>query len=341
MALFGTLNGILGAGGAAPSRWMATADDQQRFSDDFGATWSDDQDYVGNQSAVRGMPNGTWMLSKQGGTGTGLYRSTDNADTFSFENNFDSVSCNGFRADASGNWVAVGDGSKIKYSSDDGDTWTTANNPFTPSTIARVQGVTTNGSGDFICTGHSFNPGSGSRVPIAVSTDFGVTWTHTNTGVNKNMQAISHEDGVWITVGQDGMLLRSTDTGASWSSISNPWVTFGASYITDVAVFNGTWIIIGLDENEGATTLAISRSTDGGLTWSSFISNAATPNTSLGRRIDVDALGQLMIYYNATGGHKVIKSTDDGLSWGNIISTGNNQAIGVGDTVFSNNSGST
>lgn len=340
MALFGTLNGILGAGGAAPSRWFATANGEQRFSADFGATWSADQNIINGKSAVHGMPSGTWIMTESDVSGRGLYQSTDNGDSFTFRNNFNSNEVKGLSADNSKNWVAVGEKSTIKYSTDDGVTWNNANNPFTPIATVRIGRVTNNGSSDYICVGDIYNPGGGNRSAVAVSTDSGVNWSDINTGFAIELLDISTDGSVWIAVGKSGTILRSVNTGTSWTSISNPFGSAIDDSIGSVSNFGGVWVAVGKDATLGSTEIAIIKSTDNGLTWGSFITNPATPNTTSGVFVDVDALGQFMIYYPQSGGSRVMTSTDSGVTWGSVVNT-TNGSPSILDKTFSNNSGNT
>ena len=112
---------------------------------------------------------------------------------------------------------------------------------------------------------------------------------------------IAYGNGVFVAVGYNGTIARSTDGGATWGSlISNP---FGSSIIASIAYGNGVFVA-------GTADGKIARSLDGGATWGSLISNPFGSSDIIGI-----AYGNGVFVAGTTDG-KIARSLDGGATWG-------------------------
>ena len=60
----------------------------------------------------------------------------------------------------------------------------------------------------------------GNTDSVAYSTDGGVSWTATSTGVGQNLNSVATDGRRWIAVGVNEALVISMDGGVTWSSLS-------------------------------------------------------------------------------------------------------------------------
>lgn len=132
------------------------------------------------------------------------------------------------------------------------------------------------------------------------------------------VKAVFGEKGVLIAVGDNGLLKRSTDGGASWSALVSPLIT----NFTCGLVINGIYIAAGAASN-------IIRSTDGGLTWSVVVIASA------GSWTDIATNGVVMMMTRSVGaGQGIWKTTDFGLNW--FASADGYTAAGFRSIAYSN-----
>lgn len=205
--------------------------------------------------------------------------------------------------------------------------------------------IAANSAGRFVAVG---NAGS------AVYSDDSLSWLPLVLGVGENMKAIEVNASTWITVGDNGTILRSGD-GRNYVPRTLPSAT--ASNLKDVRFGGGVWVIVGANGAVGVIFI----STDDGLSWVQVATSptlAALSCVSFGGTwcaggtggavlTSVDATtwtagtfaGVINItdmefgsggHLLATGGTSVYKSTDGGVSWGVIaanIGPGSNLAI--------------
>jgi hypothetical protein len=225
--------------------------------------------------------NGQWVAVGDGSGNTIKY-SSDALNWTNSTNGFrvygQSIGGYGIAYGGGSNWVAVGHdiaslpnpGKNIKYSSDNGVSWSNAtSNTFTEIQTSYGYGVYY-GNSRFIAVG--FDPNS-TNATIKYSTDNGATWVDSLSGSFDYAGRGVAFDGVstWITVGQDasGNTIRiSTDNGVNWTNVMSGG--FG-DHGRGVAYANSMWFAVG-DMNDSTST--IKYSSDGGLTWSDAVSGA-------------------------------------------------------------------
>jgi len=185
-----------------------------------------------------------------------------------------------------------------------------------------------------------------SDILVAKSTDFGATWTyvtadHTNAGTDKPILAVRGQD-VYVSYDhtQSAYVTSSHDGGATFTEIKINqnaklgWSLGGGGTITQDGSVYFSWD--GYQQNGGAkgdVNLYVSKSTDGGLTWTTKLLDVSKspPDCSafncgwafLGAAMTMtsDANGNLYTLWNAgsvAGGPERIyfsKSTDGGNTW--------------------------
>jgi photosystem II stability/assembly factor-like uncharacterized protein len=231
----------------------------------------------------------------------------------------------------------------IYMSADMGETWTQT------ATISATSGST-----------HSFyiSPkdtnlyvvaftGGGDR--IMRSTDRGATWTSTivrnfsSYGMPLEMDA-AHPDTL-LFAPEDGLLYRSLDFGAKWDTLSAP----GFASPCDIQIVRDSAGIVWVGDSSPSR---ISRSTDGGVTWTLVFSGSSSEIPTIANvRLD-NGQG----FATAWGSGGLQKTTNFGQSWTTVTSTGSTWGVdiahddptvvmfgvyGGGMTYLSTNSGST
>ena len=151
---------------------------------------------------------------------------------------------------------------QLYKTTDGGSTW----NPITTTTGGIYQFIDAN-NGWMIGSSVS-NIGEGNLNSIYHTTNGGTSWTiqSDNIGTGKAIYFTDLQHG-WV-VGQDGLVLKTTDGGTNWNLVTNTGLTTGYS---SKAVFfldaNNGWISGGNQNTEGIGTRFILATKDGGTTW--------------------------------------------------------------------------
>ncbi len=185
---------------------------------------------------------------------------------------------------------------------------------------------------------------------IVATSDGGTTWQEQDSGTVMNLNAVSFPDAVhgWI-VGDGTNILATTDGGITWGVLTSNNTT-GFYDVDFVDTLHG-W---GLPTDLGLPTgLGISRTTDGGATWTMTQMSRVFPS-------DMDfadsthgwAVGNR--YDQATGTYPdcILSTTDGGVTW-NVHDTGtyvnltavdfcdatHGWAVGNEDTIFATDDG--
>ncbi|HYV91524.1 MAG TPA: fibronectin type III domain-containing protein [Chitinophagales bacterium] len=193
--------------------------------------------------------------------GSGVYKSTDHGDTWNDMNpGLDarkSIAC--FTGKSDGTLFLGTTTFGVWRSTDNGNTWQQKTVGLTAFNSIQI---TTNAAGDIL---YSANYGSSSR--IFRSTDNGDSWSQVAAnGTDQYTKIKQHNaDTIWATERFQGPtnLSFSVDNGATWAN--NP---LHISAIWDIDCSHGSTIFIG-SESEG-----VSRSLDGGQTWTLGVGNS-------------------------------------------------------------------
>lgn len=170
-------------------------------------------------------------------------------------------------------------------------------------------------------------------------------WTQSVTGINANLLDIHFPDPVnGYAVGENGMIIKTEDSGTSWNTINSPvtthirscyWITESFGWIaTEDGLFstvtggvnwtqqplsgtNNVHHVEFIDLNTGFCTGnmgTIYKTSDGGFSWSEMIVN--NPTTSNNAVIDISFPTPAVGYASMSGYNWVyLKTTDGGATW--------------------------
>lgn len=144
---------------------------------------------------------------------------------------------------------------------------------------------------------------------IARSEDNGVTWSVKPSGITGGLHGVWGEGEQIIAAGDLGVILRSMDGGETWTAVSSGT----ASHLTAVWGTDNNVVVVGSG--------IILRSTDGGATWTSTFSNPTSSFTAVwGTESAIVAVGSQGV---------ARRSTDGGASWTATSSFTSNDLRGV------------
>ena len=285
-------------------------------------------------------------------------------------------------ASGTGTWIAawqskddlggtIGTDSDILFarSTDGGNTWSA---PAALNSIAVGDtdedfdvSLATDGAGTWVATwygGELFGP----DILTARSTDDGLTWAapsllHSSSEVSLDASIATDGAGLWLVVwasdddlgatngtGDDIFVSRSSDSGVSWTApvtlnSSAPLAGFhrAPSIATDDI---GTWLVTwaAFDAGTGKRDILVSRSTDGGLSWSaeSPLSPAANGFDDSGPHVTTDGGGLWLTVWTSKdplGGTVgtdsdifIARSADSGVTWTPPTALNSNAASDTG-----------
>ena len=302
--------------------------------------------------AIATSTTGTWVAIWDGS----LARSTDDGVTWTRLPLSLSLRPS-LATDRSGNWVAVWDTSvfggdsdldvAVMRSGDDGITWSVpaplnSDWDIDVSTDTSAQ-VVTDRAGNWLTVWHG--PFSGpADIRSARSTDNGVTWTDPALVVPSapllGVPALAmDEDGVTVVAFEgpdllgapdsDILIARSTDHGATWSTVSSLHPDAATDVRNDIMPHvatddAGTWVAVWGSTSPFAR-LWVARSTDGGVTWSlpAQLDDAAqgvSTFADIGPYVHADGAGTWLAAWGGTATDpeldiRVARSDDGGASW--------------------------
>ena len=188
---------------------------------------------INTSSGVRGVAygNGLWV-AVTGGTGnTGVLYTSSN-DGVSWTNLYQPAN-NYRRGVAYGNsvWVIICDSrssDKRIFTSTDGSTWTARDSDVIYNSFG-ITNTISFGGGTFVLVCSS---GSSGNTTLCFTSSDGINWTERTLPASTSWKSSAYGNGVWVAVGS-GHAARSTDNGATWSSISGrsgSGVTYGDGY---------------------------------------------------------------------------------------------------------------
>lgn len=237
--------------------------------------------------------------------------------------------------------VLVGDGGHILSTADYGESvahesWTT----LTPHTAELIRGVCW-GAGRFVAVGGNaerrtwwsddglaWSDRTEAGAPLGdcafgggrfVAFDGaplwsadGLAWSRGAGSTPSHLRAIAAADGLFVAVGDDGLIATTTD-GTAWDTLD----TVGGAAWARVAVGGGVWVAAG----EGG---AVARSDDGGVTW-------LVQTVGAGRR------WQGLVYADGAfylgDGAEVYRSAD-GAAWARVNAAAAVPLVGLGETLL-------
>ncbi len=154
----------------------------------------------------------------------------------------------------------------------------------------------------------------------AGETDMGLVsgWVHQDSGVTSNLYGVSAVDDqtAWV-VGEDGLILKTTDGGDTWAQ----QLAGVYSVITSISAVdsNTAWAV----GNQLGFEIPILRTTDGGSTWESVFPSAIDPHAYMYLH-DIDAVDAntawvvaftILTSYPYTAFESVLKTVDAGGTW--------------------------
>jgi len=194
-----------------------------------------------------------------------VYRSTDDAETWSPVSGVSAGTYFGIDNDGGDNWCICGiTDSKLANSTDNGVSFTTRTAPDANAQYYKVRHSKIASDDVFVATG--VNPINTNA--FARTTDNGATWsavtvplgTQTNIWIGLD----SDGEGNWIAVAASGTLseraLRSTDNGATWSILTTIPTELQSGF-REIRYAEGMWMILSVDNTRVIYSL------DGGDTW--------------------------------------------------------------------------
>ncbi|HUX61859.1 MAG TPA: T9SS type A sorting domain-containing protein [Ignavibacteriaceae bacterium] len=198
--------------------------------------------------------------------------------------------------------VFVASTSGFLRSTDSGNTWISANNGL-PAPLP-ISSMVTDGNTIFATN----------RFAIYKSTDAAASWQKTADNIKLNQNALLGYDGSALygnIQGQNGLAFsKSTDDGATWTSVSNSWPSY-FQQCTSIGFNNGTVF---------ATSIGIYRSTNQGVTWDSlggigpYNSLPVSPFLYVFDNSYVYVFGSVTQYYNGID-TILYRSSDNGGTW--------------------------
>lgn len=178
--------------------------------------------------------------------------------------------CSGLSSPASGasRWVVASAGGYVLHAAaSDLTSWSSYDGATdSPNSIALAFGKNSAGAGIYVA-----GTNASTRELLVSGTDVTTAgvWTDVNISPNDDQYAVSWgaksdgaTAGVWMSAGDDGLVMRSTDGAATWSAVNMSSTNLGTKVIWGIANNGaGKWAF-------GAGSAYLFVSTDDGATWS-------------------------------------------------------------------------
>jgi photosystem II stability/assembly factor-like uncharacterized protein len=183
-----------------------------------------------------------------------LLRSTDGGATFTSPKVKADANAGfgGVIALAGGIWIAVGGKGTVVRSEDDGATWK-----------AMKSGTTIGAVGLALIDNVIVAVGAGSRLLVLRSLDAGCTWKRSLMNNLPGLWRVFEVDSALLGITQKGAVLRSTDTGVSWSSVRDA----GSAHFVGGACAPGRKRLIAVGYDFAKDEAIVIETRDAGNTW--------------------------------------------------------------------------
>jgi hypothetical protein len=193
-----------------------------------------------------------------------------------------------------GNFVAVGSGGKIEYSTTLGATWTPVVGASNPFAVGDSIVAVTYGNGLFV----AFSNGT----KVAYSSNYGVSWTLGTSPFTGSGYCVAYGVGIFVAGGSSavgaGVIAYSTD-GNTWATVTNP---FGAGSTVYSMSYGNGWFVA------GGTGAKIAISNTPQTSWGSLITNP------FGGTIDAIAFGN-GVFVGTDSNGVIAYSVSNGATW--------------------------
>ena len=176
------------------------------------------------------------------------------------------VGTTGLRDIAVGGGLALAVGGKYVIGSTAGANWSTR---ATLGTNVHLYGIT-HGDAGWVAVGEDYDFGQSAWVGVIYQSADGTGWTRRQFG-GPPLQHVASSGPVYVAVGDDGTLLRSTD-GAAWNAVTTGF----AHPLRDVAWGGGRFVAVGSKYYYGGSPNKVLSSPDG-LTWTDHTAGAGLP----------------------------------------------------------------
>jgi photosystem II stability/assembly factor-like uncharacterized protein len=312
------------------NRVFVSGDEKLWYSDDFGATWTQNLLWYLSTTAPGRIREGKFY-TYMGTQGSGILRSSDNGDTWELSSRgLTGAYIEKFTQDKKKNYyIDIWWGGIVK-SSDKGRTWVKADS-----------GLNSQGISDIITFGEN-NVMAADINEIFLSTNNGESWTKINSLGYTQVTRLykDHLERIYLVTYNNG-IFRTDNAGFTWTKIfdngnfggfaidksgqlyagstggnlffkkndSSPWITiYSGGGISNVTITATDYIYI-VDKDTG-----IVRSTDGGSNWE-VMNQMVTGNSYATSVLCADKNNQL---YSVINNNEILFSPDGGYEWTNI-----------------------
>jgi len=247
-------------------------------SADKGLTWTNIGHPAGNVltddvPGIKAAGSGVWYIGcSMSGNASAVFKSTDDGLTWTLMfQPAANLSTEGMSIDVHSGTIIIGNlnatvgNATIWRSTNGGATFSVQSSTYAgANTIDQVRWVT----GTTWVAG-VFKDSSPATVHVFRSTDDGVTWTDVQTITGTNILSIiviPATGTVLLGTHPSGIIYRSTNSGATFTSAVTLGVTPGQSQVYGLTVTSGGNIQAFVNQND-STTAEVYQSTDDGVTW--------------------------------------------------------------------------